>query len=387
MTRIRPHTIRLAAEVGKDLTSAQNGGFTYDAVAQLYQTPNEHLMYFFAGSGAQTIRLRVPTRAIKIHDGHPSGGETDASVDKTVGFVPRAQELKNRMLYTGFISKTEEKIADKISDETINQNSMEITVLEAVPKAVDIDTVPEIARRFASRDAEGRAVLMGVRQYMWRHVGLVSGSSQGIPAILRPPTMVSMSGLPVSTRPWDAGDALDRLQSWAGSVHLPGGDCVPVPNHVSLSSGFLAQLADEHGDFVLAGHFAAPDDDGNLWAYREAIPAALDDLRRKLAASSLKGDACDAMMDSAYRQVGPYLTAAASADITEPHAAPKAVVAVSQSTAGPAQPPTVEDGSDEADRESAMNAHQELMGLCKEVEAQTQGGENGIDTKISRGSE
>ncbi len=84
----------LAAEVtSPNLSKAQNGGWTYQAMAQIYKKPNRHLFYFFPGSGARTIKSRVPSKSIKIHDGHPKGHLTDAPVSATFGFVAGATLL------------------------------------------------------------------------------------------------------------------------------------------------------------------------------------------------------------------------------------------------------------------------------------------------------
>lgn len=403
--KIRLHSVSLSAHVESGLTSAQNSGWTYKAMAQIYKTPNDHLMFFFEGSGARTIQLRVPSKSIKIHNGHPAGSQMDASVRETVGFVSEAHEFRTRMEYLGFISKTEEEIADKIADETITQNSMEISVLKSEPKPVDIDTVPEHARRFASLDSDGKAVMLGVREYMWRHIGLVSGSSQDVPAILEPPVMVMLSGLPVSSTPWPS-DAEASLSEWAGIISRQGAD--PVPNYAKLAAGHLAQFADDQGDFVFAGQFAAPDEAGELVVHSAAIHLALQDLRDKLESSTLAPDSRTAVMDSAWRRVRPYMVPAASRLTAEQEpaihisaaadTAPGNLIGTGNPTVEGAQEPQAAlsqiapgsaamsptAGSEEAGRKLAEDAHLELMNLCDEVSAPTEGGTNGKHAAPSR---
>ncbi len=372
----------LATEVESTLTKAQNGGWTFLSVAQFYKKVNDRLMYFFPNSGAKTIAERVPRKAIKLHSGHPRGFLMAASVRETVGFVASAEERQSMMRAENFISRTEEEIADKVSDETITENSMEIIILSAVPKVVEIEAIPELAREFASLNKDGKAVVMGVKEFHWKHLGLVSGSSQDTNAILGPPTMVALAGLDSTRSEWDPASAAERLSRWAGVVSQPGvGD---LPNYAKLSCGYLAQLASSDGDLVLAGQIAEPDEDGTLIVNASAIAPALDDLARQLARSGLPTTAQSSTLDAAFARMKPYLlpgsaltatpesgistegaaeTAAKSPDGTEKSAAQQdskpAAAADSQLAAGPAQPPTV--GSEETDTESVTNAHLDLM--------------------------
>lgn len=371
----------LATEVTSELTAAQDGGWTFDGVAQLYQRVNDRLMYFFAGSGAKTIRDRVERKAIKLHDGHPRFGAMAASVTGTVGFVSRAEERQNRMLYTAFISSANPEVEVKIRDETINQNSMEIAIVAAVDKAVPLDSVPELQRDFVPIDKDGMAIVLGIREYFWAHLGLVSGSSQDFNSITEPPSLVGLAGLPATAGDWDPAEAKRSLSSWAGEWNS-------LPNVGKLSCGYLARFGDSSGNAILAGQIAAPDPTGSLVVNLSAIEPAMDDLAKLLKDSGLAQANRKATLDAAYERVKPYLMAASvltgssegdisedgereedldgpkSTDLSAAIEAPDIPSADSQTAAGPGQPPTA--GSEAADVESATDAH---LGLHRHLDA------------------
>lgn len=281
-------TVSLAAEVtSKDLTRAQEGGWTYPAIAQKYKDVNDWLLYFFPNSGAKTIQERVPRRAIKIEDGHPM----DGSVSSVFGYVASAEERQSGMRYVGFVSKQHEEIADKITDGTISENSIVLNILERAPKFVAIDLVPEISREFVTLNKDGLAVVTGIKQYRWKSVGLVSSSSQDFNAILAPPTMVGAAGaLDVKSGPWDPAIALQAVRNWGGT------------NPARISRAHLVQLYDATGKEIFAGQIAEPGDNGELIVNIGAIPNALADVARAVGESSLAESAKATTIKAAYEQ-------------------------------------------------------------------------------------
>lgn len=370
----RPPTVSLAAEVtSPDLTAVHDGGWTYGAIAQLYKKVNQHLLYFFPGSGTKTIQERVPRSAVKIESGHPGMWPANADVESTLGFVQKAEERQSSMRYTGFLSKSSEEVADKIADRTITENSMVVVVMTRVPKSVDIQAVPEVSREFVSLDKDGNATVTGVKEYRWETVGLVPGSSQDINAITSPPTMVgSVAGLSVASAPWDATVALSSLRSWGGE------------NLVKLSRAYLAEWYGPDGELVLAGLVASPDEAGALVVNAFSMPAAMRDVEAKLACSGMAEGARGLTLAAARRQaqeclsrLHKSLTAALDDGKPQPGAAgiasgpvesialataddddPITATATSHEPAGPATPPTV--GSEETDKRLVTIAHQDL---------------------------
>ncbi len=370
----RPPTVSLAVEItSPDLTKVHGGGWTYGAIAQLYKRVNQHLLYFFPGSGTKTIQERVPRSAVKIESGHPGMWPANADVASTIGFVQTAEERQSSMRYTGFLSKSSEEAADKIADRTITENSMVVVVMTRVPKSVDIQSVPEVSREFVSLDKDGNATVTGVKEYRWETVGLVPGSSQDFNAIISPPTMVgSVAGLSVGSSPWDTSVALSSLRRWGGE------------NPVKLSQAYLAQWYDEDGELILAGQVATPAIDGQLVVNVDSIPSAFADLMVKLGASPLPAAARQATVAAAEKQAQECAQRLASSlttiisggksqsGATEPasgHAKsiamataeddPITATATSQEPAGPAEPPTV--GSTETDKSLVTIAHKNLM--------------------------
>ncbi len=376
--RVSTRGISLAAEiVSANLASDESrGGWTYEAIAQVYKKPNDRLMYFFPNSGRKTIRDRVPKAFVKIKNGHPDG----SSVRDVLGFVAEAQERQSGVRYKGFISSTEPEIADKISDRSINQNSIELIPLQTVPKPVDIDTVPEIARRFATLDADGKAILLGVKQYFWDAIGLVAASSQDIDAIISPPTMIPLQRFPVGSGDWDAPAEALRLKNWGGE------------SYSKLSSGHLVRFYSPGGELHFAGQVASPNENGHMVISVAAIPAALEEVKKALLVSGIDDQAQSRTLAAAFDQAAAYLRRAGQrltlspaddihesgvadsateslesiATVTASSALEHAAAANSQTTAGPARPSTV--GSEQADKASAQITTLDSLARIREQE-------------------
>ena len=394
----------LATEVSSSLSEGSEG-FTFEAVAQLYGRVNDRLMVFLRNSGAKTIQERVPRKAIKIHNGHPRGFLTAAAVTDTLGFVLRAEERQNRMLYTGFISEPHvDALARKFTNGTITENSMEMVILSAVERFVELDQVPELARPFAPMNSDGKAIVTGIKEFSWRHIGLVSGSAQDFNAILGPPQMVGLSGLPLSAEAWAPEDARAALSEWAGTVAMS--PARPCPNLARLGCGYLAQLSSSDGDIVFAGQIAAPDESGRLVVSAGAIEPAISDLKTQLAQSELTESQQSDALGAAYELVGSYLrqgaslTPLAASDSPEEGTGAKALSDLestgnsaaqedsglpqsdSRSTAGPASPPTA--GGKSAALRAAQSAHLDRVARIEELQRRNPGVAN-EPTSPSRG--
>jgi len=376
--RVSTRGVSLAADiVSANLTSDESrGGWTYRAIAQVYKTPNDRLMYFFPNSGRKTIKDRVPRAAIKIKNGHPF----ESSVRDVLGFVAEAQERQSGVRYTGFISSTEEEIADKISDRTITENSIELIPLQTVPKPVDIRTVPEISRPFATLDSDGKAILLGVKQYFWDAIGLVAASSQDLNAIISPPTMIPLQRFPVESWAWDSPAEALRLRNWGGE------------SYSKLSSGHLVRVYSPDGELHFAGQVGSPSESGHMVINVAAIPAALEEVKKVLLSSCIDKEAQSRTLAAAFDQAASYLrragrclTLSPTDDIHESGVADSATespesiatatassvlehaaAADSQTTAGPARPSTV--GSGEADKASAQITTLDSLARMREQE-------------------
>lgn len=251
MSRFRnpdPERVRVAlSAVGE--VEERRGGFIFRAEAQAYGIVNDRLMLFLPGSGLRTVRERVPAGRVKIHDGHPY----DPNSDTIAGRVLSAQETSSGVTYEGFLSSTEEKLATKITEGVIDENSIELHVLREMPMEVDPSEVPEHARRYCEMTSGGKAIIRGIREWMWLAVGLVSGSSQGHRAIIDTPRVVPFQDLPLSRvrEPWDPAAAALRVREW---VERPGVNPDHRPALLSRAylcragSGFELQIADIAAD-------------------------------------------------------------------------------------------------------------------------------------------
>ena len=370
--------VTLAATIKGGITERQKGGFLYNGIGQFYNRVNDHLMYFHRGSGAKTISERVTAARVAIVDGHPTQGEAS----RVLGKVVSAEETPH-LNYVGLISATEFKIAAKIGDGTIDENSLELVPLDVHPKKVKLEQIPEGLRGFVNVDKDGMVTVRGVRAYRWDAIGLVYGSSQDAQAIFAPPTVITSSNkLSVTRMPWAPRQALDHARNWSGG------------NAMNLSAAHLAEFYDQEGELVLADQIAEPRDD-ELVVNVEAIPAALVDVEKRMRLSGLSKMAQDLTIEAAHSQATACLirlgenlsaltvqlqsgnsiegaaeivpsdnlsiaTATAGNDTGTP------AEADSQTTAGPATPPTV--GSKEASITLATEAHLDLMRLADELQ-------------------
>lgn len=349
--------------------TASDGGWQFRATAQVYNRVNDRLMVFRPGSGAKTIAERVPAGRVKIHDGHP----WNPAASQTVGKVLAAEESDAGVTYTGFISGSEEAIATKLSEGVVDENSIEILVMREDVAEVDLEDVPEAARPWAQITPAGLAKVREIQEWMWFAIGLVSGSSQGVPAILEPPTFVPYQDLPVAAlaTSWDPDGAAARLQEWAGVNQAGAGE-----RWARLQRAFLCRGGAPEGpgfEFQIADVL-----EGELVVVPEALEAALRNLEARIV--STDSVATRATLLAAARHVGRYearltssLTNAPAVVQTAAVNSPAEVGAPATPpttdaghelppTAGPATPPTDTDGSTTVDLEHAARAER-LRGL------------------------
>ncbi len=348
----RPLPISLAAHIDdrKKLRKVKGGGFEFEGVAQVYGAVNDRGMKFLPGSATKTIQERVANGSVAITDGHPQNAE----VSSTLGFVKSAKDTEGGIPYVGFLSATEEVIADKITDGTIKQNSVRMQPLRVVALHVPLNEVPEQIRKFQPIDKDGLAIVAGIQQWRWIDLGLVSNSAQDVRAIFEPPTLVPFQGLAASQDGWTAAEGESKLKEWS-----------KIP--ACQAAAHLAQFYAPDGEIVLAGQIAAPDDEGRLIVSISALPVALDELLAALAVSSLSEDAQHATFTAAYRHVRRYetpLTESSQSATLKPTAATDAA---SQESAGPVQqPPTV--GSEDASHQLAMLTQLDAMARIRELQ-------------------
>ncbi|HAX82643.1 MAG TPA: hypothetical protein DCY40_08765, partial [Actinobacteria bacterium] len=189
----------------------KDGGWVYSALAQFYELVNDRLMFFVYGSGLKTIAERVPTGRVKIHSGHPY----DPNAATILGKVIEARETRGDggVWYRGYLSGSEEKVATKLLEGVIDENSLELFVLREADREVEIADVPEHVRRWIRVEPNGKTLVREIREWRWDAIGLVSSSSQGRRALLDPPTMIPFDDLPLAsaTTAWDPKAAAARV--------------------------------------------------------------------------------------------------------------------------------------------------------------------------------
>ena len=228
--RPEPTRVTLAAQF-EDITES-DAGWTYSMWAQFYNLVNDRGWLFFNGSFSKTIRERVSKNRVKVHDGH----NWRSNATDTIGRVLSAEEKPRGCRYVGFLTRSQEATAQKLSDGTIDENSVEITITKAEKIERPIEEVPERLRPWVEITTEGKAVLTGIREVLWWDVGIVSKSSQDLPALIEAPAAVSFQDLPVSLSRWDPEGARGRVADWATGgdivrlarahvLQLPGGQC------------------------------------------------------------------------------------------------------------------------------------------------------------------
>ena len=245
----------------------RDGGWLFPAVAQFYtrggqRVVNDRLMMFREGSGAKTIRERVPDGRVKVYDGH----HWHHSSTSTAGRVLTAEERPDGVYYQGWLDRTEEKLAEKLRTRVIDENSLELFILREDAVEVPMDWIPVQARRWADIAPSGNPVVREILEWMWLGIALCPDSSQGIPAILDDPAWMPFQDLPVTTSTaWNASDAAARVSAWAGS----GTARIPRLARAHLARGgagekFLGLVADVQ--------------DGQLVVVREALEGAYGEL-------------------------------------------------------------------------------------------------------------
>lgn len=335
-----PERLRMTlAELDEPEETEDATGWVYGANAQSYNTVNDRLMLFRPGSGKKTIAERVPKGRVKIHDGHP----WDPNSDTIVGRVLSAEETNLGVRYQGFLSASEETLVQKIRERTIDENSLELHVLLETPAEVEIAAVPEHVRKWVHLSSSGKAVVRGIDEWMWTAIGLVSRSSQGSPAILEDPRVVTFQDLPVVTSgapAWDPDAVHARLSAWS-----VGGRPVPQAFLGYPGSPLGVPIAD-----VL---------DDQLVVTPEALRHALEALR------SIEDPT---LLATAARHLGRY-EEKLRLTVAQKSCHPAGESDALSDAAGPELPPT--DGSDRTlallDAES-MTRETELLALRSEVE-------------------
>lgn len=341
-TRHQQHSIKLQVASQVDDLTKTDAGWTYQMWAQFFGTPsNDRGWIFQQGSFDKTIKERVSANKVKVHDGH----NWHMNATDTIGRVLDAREESRGCRYTGFLSRSHEDIADKLANETVSENSVEVMVLKSEKLDLDIEVAPEQIRPWIEITPEGKAVFLSVLEVKWIAIGLVSASSQDEPALISPPVTVSFEDLPVSLAAWDPAGAAERLASSgldpfnAGAAFLgrcPGG-----------GSG-LGQIADI-------------DEDGRLVVMGNALDAALDDLQSGIEADVDSGAtllSAEASIRRYQAKIGrkSLLTAAATGASPREEggldAAPQPTGEAEPSPGTPQEPPP-DTHSDEGSREEA----------------------------------
>lgn len=210
--------VRLAAgDPGSSVVELEGGGWTFEAIAQVYDTVNDHLMLFAPGSGTKTVDERVRAGRVKIHDGHPYA----AGPSSTLGVVLEAEERSvgagRGLWYKGRLSADAGSVATKLREGIIDENSLELVVLRESRAEVPIDRVPPQARRWCEMSPAGLAIVRRIDEWMWKAIGLVSDSSQGVRALLCP-RVTTYADLPVSAAlAWDPEGAVVRLAAYGST--------------------------------------------------------------------------------------------------------------------------------------------------------------------------
>lgn len=264
-TRV-PDRVSLAAQF-EDVEET-DAGWTFAMWAQYFNIVNDRCWRFKKGSFSKTIRERVKSNRVKVHDGH----NWAMNATGTIGRVLTAEELPEGVRYKGFLNRSHEGIASKLADGTISENSVEIYRMKAVCVEVPIDDIPRQCRGWVEITPDGKARIQEVTEVMWLAVGLVSGSSQDKGAMIEPPTLVSYQDLPVKMSRWDPEAARQRIQEYAAAGEGTDFTALSRAHLVQLSSGeCLGQIADI-------------DDDGRLVVVAEALGAAYADIAAHLEA-------------------------------------------------------------------------------------------------------
>jgi len=228
----RPEPTRLTLAAQFEDVTENDAGWTFQMWVQFYNLVNDRAWVFFNGSFAKTNRERVPGNRVKIHDGH----NREHKGSDNLGRVLSAEEVPRGNRCVGFLSRSERSIAEKLADQTIDEASVEVTITKAEEINRPIESVPERIRPWVRINTEGMAVLTGIREVIWWDVGLVSKSSQDLPAVMEAPIAVSFQDLPVSLSRWDPDGAKGRVVDWAKGgdivrlarahvLQLPGGQC------------------------------------------------------------------------------------------------------------------------------------------------------------------
>lgn len=350
--------------------SEQDGGFVFGGLAQAYGIVNDKLMLFRAGSGAKTIAERVPLGKVKIHDGHP----WDPNSESIVGRVLSAVEGPQGVTYQGFLSSSEKRLALKMQERIIDENSIELYVLRERPLEVALDSVPVQSRRWVDIAPSGLAIVREILEWQWLAVGLVSCSSQGIRGILETPKMIPYQDLPLAARRegFDAPAARARVEAWAGTG---------AERSARLSRAFLARAGTENGAQKFAG-LIADVVDGELVAIPAALDAAYAELESMfkespeiLAAAArtigryegrvrLTTGAAEAQNADTTTEAAPEIPAETDRPASDPESEP---ASEPEATAGPTSSPTAAVGGSEEAKEN--DEADRLAKICEGAKA------------------
>jgi hypothetical protein len=323
-------TVHLAA--GLKLDKAKEGGWTYPAIAQVYNQVNDRLMIFKSGGAKKTIKERVKTGRVKIEHGHP--WSMDKSAKTTCGLVLDAEEKPDALYYTGFLSKTEGDLVTKMEEGIIDENSLVLYVLQEGVAEVEISEVPEMSRTWVTLTPKGKAQVRLIKEWAWLAIGLLPASSQGVPCLIDPPRLVPYQDLPLAavSTAWDASAAAARVAAWATDPR--NGEM----NHARLASGYLARGAGQGSPAYLGG--IADVVNGEL----VVVPHALESAYRELE-TMFGGE--PAALAAAARTIGRYEGRLLTGDTdgADDLASSSSVVTDEQAQGRPATPPAQELGS------------------------------------------
>lgn len=359
-----PDRVSLAAQF--ENVQETDAGWTFSMWAQFFGIVNDRAWRFRKGSFAKTIRERVKTNRVKIHDGHNwSGNATD-----TIGRVLQAEEQPEGVRYKGFLNRSHEAIASKLADGTISENSVEIYRFKSICIDVSLDEIPKQCRGWVEITPDGKARIQEVTEVMWLAVGLVSGSSQDKGAVIEPPTLVSYQDLPVKMGRWDPEAARQRIQEYAAS-----GEGV---DYAALSRAHLVQLSS--GECL--GQIADIDEDGRLVVVAEALGSAYADVAAHLGAHLRDSEAVRLTLFGAADRLARY-TAKLGGGLTSPSdsgigrddtgaEAPPAPQAAEPRASTPAEPLAVsthsEPGNEAADELAELRRRIQLQALRRRAE-------------------
>lgn len=305
-TRPEPTRCMLAAEF--DDLKKTGAGWTFWVFSQFYDVINDRGWLFFNGSFTKTNRERAARGRVFVHDGH----NLESKGSDNVGRVIATDEVPRGNKAHVFLSRTEEELAQKVNDRTIQDVSVDIFPLAAERIERPVDDVPVQIRNLISIEpSSGMAEIRGISEVLWMNLGLVGGSSQDADSIISSPLEVAFQDLPLSLLAWDPAGARARVDEWAGQengaanlarlcrahlIQLPGGKC--FGQVADVVEGELVAVVDAMEAAQLAvrdglGEFLP---DAETRAALSASAAHLDRYREKgsLTPDSYRGTSVDA---------------------------------------------------------------------------------------------